>query len=120
MPRKDFELRTVTSVVKREAADRRSRDEAQASAGIGELPIGTVARRAADGALSIPAAGADVNCILLERIEAGNSARRVVVLSREAQVVRQELRFPAGFAPAEVDAAIEALRGVGIIPRAGV
>lgn len=128
MPRTDFgPMRTDSTVVKTEGKNRISRDESTAPAGVGPLEVGTVMVRAADGTLGAisTATGTTTpptaaNCVLLESVESGNAAVRVVTLNRHAEVVRQELRFPTGLTAADQTAAINALRDLGIVARRGV
>lgn len=114
--------RTDSTVVKTEGPNRYSRDEATAPAAFGPLEVGTVLTRAADGTLSALAAagGAAANCVLLEAVEEDNIERRAVVLTRHAEVVLQELRWPDAYAGADQTAAIAALRDLGIVARKGV
>ncbi len=122
MPRTEIGVIRTNSIVKTEGPNRYSRDEATAPAAIGPLQVGTIMVRASDGTLATLAAdaGEAANCVLLEAVVVDNPERRVVVLSRHAEVPLQERRWPVGYAAADQDAAIAALRGLGIVTRKGV
>lgn len=127
MPRTEIGVIRTDSIVKTEGPNRYSRDEATAPAAIGPLEVGTVMARGADGTLAALTTtatpgqgGGAANCVLLEAVETGNTAQRVVVLTRHAEIPLQELRWPAAYAAAEQDAAIAALRDLGIVTRKGV
>lgn len=110
------------NIVKTEAPNRYSRDEATAPAAIGPLEVGTVMTRGADGTLAALAAagGGAANCVLLEAVPDGNAQMRVVVLSRHAEVALQDLRWPVAYAAGDQTAAVAALRDRGIVTRKGV
>tara|TARA_R110000782_G_scaffold30776_1_gene76350 strand:+ start:5321 stop:5689 length:369 start_codon:yes stop_codon:yes gene_type:complete len=122
MPITNYDVRAASAVVKREADARGSRDEGTVLAAVGPLEVGTIMVRDNAGALTalVGAAGAAANCVLLEAVPTGNAASRVVVLWRDADVVRSELRFPTGYSAGDMTDAIFALRNQGIAARAGV
>jgi hypothetical protein len=122
MPITNYDPRSASTVVKREADALASRDEGTVLAAVGPLEVGTIMVRAETGALTelVGAAGAAANCILLEAVPADNAASRVVVLWRDAEVVRSELKFPTGYSAGDMTDAIFALRNMGIAARTGV
>lgn len=58
--------------------------------------------------------------ILLETVDASAADKRVVLLSRHAEVVLQSLVWPVGITTAQKNAALAALEAKGIVARMGV
>jgi hypothetical protein len=102
-----------------EANGKRSRDNVVIPAGNGILQPGTVL--AASGANHVPltaAAGAGAVAILGYRVDTtGAGAVRAAAITRDAEVNRHQLVWPAGITAPEQTAAINALAAKGIMVR---
>ena len=118
--------KTDADVVKTEGKNRISRDEVVLAAGAPALRPGAVLGRITASrkyALLAPEAtdGSQIAiAVLLENTPAITADRRVVVLSRHAEVVLQGLEWPAGIDAGEQSAALAALEERQIVPRTGV
>jgi hypothetical protein len=118
--------KTDADVVKTEGKNRISRDEVVLAAGAPALRPGAVLGRITASrkyALLAPAAadGSQIAiAVLLENTPAITADRRIVVLSRHAEVVLQGLEWPPGIDAGAQSAALAALEERQIVARTGV
>ena len=94
MPITNYDPRSASTVVKREADQLASRDEGTVGAAVGPLEVGTIMVRDNAGALTalVGAAGANANCILLEAVPADNAEPRCRSLARcRSRAIRAEV-----------------------------
>lgn len=121
-----FSLRTVSDIVKDEAENRFSRDEETLASGSGIVAIGTVLGKVtASGKYKPLAPGAsdgtqNAAAVILETADATDADQTVVTLKRHAQVVTQNLVWPAGITSNQKSSAIADLEAIGIVARTGV
>lgn len=121
-----FSIRTVSDIVKDEAPNRFSRDEATLASGSGLVAIGTVLGRVTSSGKLVPLApGASTGAqnaaaIILETADATSADRIVVTLKRHAQVVIQNLIWPGAITAPQKASALAALEAQGIVARNGV
>lgn len=123
---KTFSLRTVSDIVKDEAENRFSRDEETLASGSCIVAIGTVLGKVtASGKYKPLAPGAsdgtqNAAAVILETADATSADQTVVTLKRHAQVVSQNLVWPAGITGNQKSNAIAELEAIGIVARTGV
>ncbi|OJU85939.1 MAG: hypothetical protein BGO06_00660 [Shinella sp. 65-6] len=121
-----FILKTDADIVKDEGKNRFSRDTDTLAAGSGRVKIGTVLGKAsASGKFEPLAPGASdgtqiAAAVILQYADATDADQTVVNLKRRAQVVLQELVWPAGITDAQKKSALDQLAALGIITRMGV
>ena len=122
MPIEAIGYKVDTDVVKEEAKGRYSRDDATLAATTVPLEVGTVLGRDGSGVYS-PITAATVGdsvAVLLENVPVTTEERRVVVLSRRAQVALQALVWPGDATEGNISAGLAALADQGIVARNGV
>ena len=118
--------KTDADVVKTEGKNRISRDEVVLASGAPALRPGAVLGRiTASGKYALLAPGAADGsqiaiAVLLENTPAITADRRIVVLSRHAEVVLQGLEWPPGIDAGAQSAALAALEERQIVARTGV
>ena len=110
-------VRSMLNFLVSEANDWRSRDEVTFSAeGLTEdVPVATLVQKGAtadDPYVPWDGSG-DADGILAQAVKAGEEVQRTII-SRDAEVVGEDLALPDGV---DVEEAAAALRGVGIIVR---
>ncbi|NKJ79641.1 head decoration protein [Rhizobium leguminosarum] len=121
-----FSYKTDADIVKDEGKNRFSRDSDTLASGSGVVKIGTVLGKVnATGKFKplAPAASDGTQlaaAIILQNANATSADITVVNLKRRAQVVRQELVWPAGITDAQIKTAIDQLAALGIVTRIGV
>jgi len=121
-----FTLKTDADIVKDEGKNRFSRDTDTLASGSGLVKIGTVLGKVtASGKFKPLALAASdgtqlAGAIILQAADATSADQSVVNLKRRAQVVLQELVWPAGITDPQKKTAIEQLAALGIIARMGV
>ncbi len=120
-----LDLVLVSDVVKWEVDPAFSRDEGILASGSGVVQLGTVLGKvAATGKykpLKVDAADGTQNAaaVILQRSDATTADQKVVNLRRQALVVIQNLRWPAGISDAQRSAAIDQLEARGVVARNG-
>lgn len=121
-----FILKTDADIVKDEGKNRFSRDTDTLASGSGIVKIGTVLGKvSASGKFKPLAPGASdgtqiAAAVILQYADAPAADHAVVNLKRRAQVVLQELVWPAGITDAQKKGALDQLAALGIIARMGV
>ena len=121
-----FILKTDADIVKDEGKNRFSRDTDTLASGSGLVKIGTVLSKVlASGKFKPLALGASdgtqiAAAVILQYADATDADQSIVNLKRRAQVVLQELVWPAGITDAQKKAALDQLAALGIITRMGV
>lgn len=121
-----FILKTDADIVKDEGKNRFSRDTDTLASGSGIVKIGTVLGEvSASGKFKPLAPGASdgtqiAAAVILQYADATAADHAVVNLKRRAQVVLQELVWPAGITDAQKKGALDQLAALGIIARMGV
>ncbi|WP_430439715.1 head decoration protein [Shinella sp.] len=121
-----FILKTDADIVKDEGKNRFSRDTDTLASGSGIVKIGTVLGKITASGKFKPLApeasdGTQVAAaVILQYADATIADQHVVNLKRRAQVVLQELVWPAGITDAQKKGALDQLAELGIIARMGV
>lgn len=121
-----FTLKTDADIVKDEGKNRFSRDTDTLASGSGVVKIGTVLGKITASGKFKPLAPAASDgtqiaaAITLQNADATSDDQPTVNLKRRAQVVLQELVWPAGITDPQKKTAIEQLAALGIIARMGV
>lgn len=121
-----FSLRTVSDIVKDEGTNTYSRDDDVLASGSGVVKIGTVLGKVTASGKFKPLAPAasdgtqNAAAIILQDANATSADQTVVNLKRRAQVVLQNLTWPAGITAPQKVAALAALETTGIVARNGV
>lgn len=119
-------LKTDADIVKDEGKNRFSRDSDTLASGSGIVKIGTVLGKVLASGKFKPLAptasdGTQIAAaVILQYADATAADQTVVNLKRRAQVVLQELVWPAGINDAQKNGALDQLAALGIIARMGV
>lgn len=111
-------------LLKYEAPNRYSRDQATVAAGENLVLGSVVGRETASGKLKAldPAAtdGTEIPVgVLIEDVAAAASDTAAVIIARHAILARQTVQWPAGITPSQTTAAIASLEARGILVREG-
>lgn len=121
-----FILKTDADIVKDEGKNRFSRDTDTLASGSGIVKIGTVLGEVTASGKFKPLAPAASDgtqiaaAVILQYADATTADVSVVNLKRRAQIVLQELVWPAGITDAQKKGALDQLAALGIIARMGV
>ncbi|MFF0947910.1 head decoration protein [Rhizobium leguminosarum] len=121
-----FSYKTDADIVKDEGKNRFSRDSDILASGSGIVKIGTVLGKVTATGKFKPLAPAASDgtqlaaAVILQYANATSADVTVVNLKRRAQVVRQELVWPAGITDAQIKTALDQLAALGIVTRIGV
>ncbi|MFK0163925.1 head decoration protein [Rhizobium sp. NPDC090279] len=121
-----FSYKTESDIVKDEGRNRFSRDTDILGSGSGKVVTGTVLGKLTNGGKFKPLApdatdGTQIAAaIILQHADATAGDQEVVNLKRRAQVVLQNLVWPAAITAAQKQAALDQLAALGIIARMGV
>lgn len=124
MAMKTINYKVDSDLVKTEGPNRYSRDEIVLPSGFGPYEVGTPVAVSGGAFVPFDPAGEDGAAtpvhLLLEQGDASAASRRVVVLSRHAEIVRQAVAWPDGTTAAQQSTALAVLETQGIVARMGV
>ena len=121
-----FSYKMESDVVRDEGKNRFSRDTDTLASGSGKVVTGTVLGKLTNGGKFKPLApdatdGTQIAAaIILQHADATAGDEQVVNLKRRAQVVLQNLVWPAAITAAQKQTALDQLAALGIIARMGV
>ena len=111
-------------LLKYEAPNRYSREQATVAVGESLVLGSVVGRETANGKLKaldpVATDGTEIPVgVLIEDVEASAADTAVVIIARHALLARQAIQWPAGITPLQTTAAIAALEARGILVREG-